>query len=169
MIETPRLLLKPLNYHLLEKYLQCDGSLEIALNLNETTRSISPALQEALTQTILPSVATQTAHYEYHTLWTAILKEEKKMIGDCCIIAEPNQYQEIEIGYGTYDAFQGRGYMTEIVGGIIEWSKKQLLTKSIIASTEKNNIASCKVLQRNAFIKVKETEAMIHWKLELYA
>ncbi len=38
---------------------------------------------------------------------------------------EPNANGEIEIGYGTYDEFQGKGFLTEIVGGIIEWTKNQ--------------------------------------------
>lgn len=45
------------------------------------------------------------------------------MIGDLCIVGEPNQEGEIEIGYGVYDEFQGRGFMTEIVAGIAIWAK----------------------------------------------
>jgi ribosomal-protein-alanine N-acetyltransferase len=79
----------------------------------------------------------------------------------------PNVYGEIEIGYGTYDEFQNKGFMTEIVSGIIEWSKTQLIVKSIIASTDKTNTASFKVLQKNNFVKIGETEALFNWKLDL--
>jgi RimJ/RimL family protein N-acetyltransferase len=87
------------------------------------------------------------------------------MIGDLCIVGEPNANGEIEIGYGTYDEFQGKGFMTEIVGGIIEWTKTQPLVKTITASTRKTNVASLKVLQKNGFIKVDETETSLSWKL----
>ena len=87
------------------------------------------------------------------------------MIGDLCIVGEPNANGEIEIGYGTYDEFQGKGFMTEIVGGIIEWTKTQPLVKTITASTSKTNVASLKVLQKNGFIKVDETETSLSWKL----
>jgi [ribosomal protein S5]-alanine N-acetyltransferase len=167
MIETKRLLIKPLTYDQLTKYIKCDNSLEAELNLNETSRTISPELKEALEQTILPNVADKTKNYLYSTLWTAILKAENKMIGDLCIIGEPNAQGEIEIGYGTYDEFQGRGLMTEMVGGIIEWVKTQPLVKSILASTNKSNIASFKVLQNNNFVRVGETETSINWKLQL--
>ena len=167
MIETERLLIKPLTYSQLVKYTLCDNSLEKELNLNETTRTISAELKEALEQTILPSVADETKNYLYSTLWTAISKTENRMVADLCIIGEPNDNGEIEIGYGTYEGFQGKGFMTELVAGIIKWSKTQPRVKSVIASTNKDNIASFKVLQNNDFLKIGETDILFNWKLEL--
>jgi len=167
MIETERLILKPLTYEQLIKYTECDNSLEKELNLNETSRTISPELKEAFEQTILPNVADKTKNYLYSTLWTAILKTENKMIGDLCIIGEPNADGEIEIGYGTYEEFQNKGLMTEIVQGIIEWVKSQPKVKSIIASTDKTNKASFRVLEKNGFVKIGETETLLNWKLQM--
>lgn len=56
--------------------------------------------------------------------------------------------------------------MTEIVGGIIEWTKTQEKVKSVIASTDKTNTASFKILGKNNFIKIGETETLFNWKLE---
>jgi ribosomal-protein-alanine N-acetyltransferase len=167
MIETERLLIKPLTYSQLVKYTLCDNSLEKELNLNETTRTISAELKEALEQTILPSVGDETKNYLFSTLWTAISKTENRMVADLCIIGEPNDNGEIEIGYGTYEGFQGKGFMTELVAGIIKWSKTQPRVKSVIASTNKDNIASFKVLQNNNFLKIGETDILFNWKLEL--
>src|SRR5882724_8582938 len=112
MIETERIILKPLTYEQLIKYIKCDNSLEAELNLNETSRTISSELKEAFEQTILPNVADKTKNYLYSTLWTAISKIDNKMVGDLCIVGEPNLEGEIEIGYGTYDEFQNKGFMT---------------------------------------------------------
>lgn len=95
------------------------------------------------------------------------MKTEDKMVADICIYGEPNADGEIEIGYGTYDEFQNKGYMTEIVRGIIEWAKSQPKVKSIIASTDKTNIASFKVLEKNSFVNINETETLFNWKLNL--
>jgi [ribosomal protein S5]-alanine N-acetyltransferase len=165
MIHTKRLKLQPLTPAQLVQYAKCDGSLEAALNLRPNGRAISPALQEALEETILPNVADPAKNYLYHTLWTAISKGENQMVGDLCIVGEPNAAGEIEIGYGTYDAFQGKGFMTEIVGGIIEWAKTQPVVKAIIASTDKTNIASGKVLQNNHFVAIGETDSEYQWKI----
>jgi RimJ/RimL family protein N-acetyltransferase len=167
MLETERLILKPLTYSQLVKYIKCDNSLEKELNLNESSRTIAPELKEALEHTILPNVADKSKNYLYSTLWTAISKTENKMVGDLCIVGEPNANGEIEIGYGTYEEFQNKGFMTEVVHVIIEWAKTQVKVKSIIASTDKTNTASFKVLEKNGFIKTGETATLFKWKSEI--
>ncbi|MBK8882521.1 MAG: GNAT family N-acetyltransferase [Bacteroidales bacterium] len=167
MIETERLILKPLTYEQLKKYVRLDNSLEIELNLNETTRTISPELKEALEQTILPNVADKSKNYLFSTLWTVISTEENKMVGDLCFVGEPNTEGEVEIGYGTYKEFRKRGFMTEAVAGIIKWAEKQPNIRSIIASTEKSNIDSYSILERNKFIKSGETETLYNWRLRI--
>jgi [ribosomal protein S5]-alanine N-acetyltransferase len=135
------------------------------LHLNPTSRSISPELKEALEQTILPAVADSTKNYLFSTLWTIISKSENKMVGDLCFVGEPNAVGEIEIGYGTYEEFQGKGFMTEAAGGMIGWAKEQSGVKAIIASTDKSNVASYSVLVKNNFIKTGETETMFTWRI----
>jgi RimJ/RimL family protein N-acetyltransferase len=165
MIQTERLILKPLTYEQLIKYVSHDNSLETELNLDSTSRTISPELKEALEQTILPNVADKSKNYLFSTLWTVISIEENKMVGDLCFVGEPNTEGEVEIGYGTYEEFRKRGFMTEAVGGIIKWAEAQPYIKSIIASTEKSNIDSYKILERNNFTKSGETETLYNWKL----
>jgi RimJ/RimL family protein N-acetyltransferase len=167
MVETERLILYPLTYNQLVKYIGIDHSLEAELRLNETSRTISPELKEALEQTILPNVADTSKNYLYSTLWTVISKADSRMVGDLCFIGEPNADGEVEIGYGTYDGFQGKGFMTEAVGGMIRWAEAQPKVASVKASTDKDNAASIKVLERNNFVKVGETDTLLCWKLIL--
>ncbi len=167
MIETERLRLLPLKHQQLLQYILADGSLEAALNLNSTARAISPALNEALEETILPNVADPEKDYLYATLWTIIIKAENKMVGDLCFVGEPNEAGTIEIGYGTYENFRGKGYMTEAVAGMIGWAKSQPGVKTMVASTDKTNPASFAVLQKNNFVKSGENETLYHWKLDL--
>lgn len=167
MIETERLIIKPLTYIQLEKYIKNDNSLEEELNLNETSRSISAELKEALEQTILPNVADSSKYSLYSTLWTLISKKDNKMVGDLCFVGAPNAEGEIEIGYGTYEIFAGLGFMTEAVGGMISWAKNQPEILAIIADTEKQNTASFRVLEKNGFVMTGETETLLKWKLHL--
>lgn len=167
MLSTNRLIIQPLTYEQLLKYAACDHSLEKELRVNKISRTISLELKEALENTILPNVADPNKNYLYSTLWTAILKTENTMIGDLCIQGEPNAAGEIEIGYGTYAAFQGQGLMTEMVSGIIAWARTQAPVKAIVASTDQSNVASCKVLQKNGFLKAGETEDSIQWRLQI--
>jgi len=57
--------------------------------------------------------------------------------------------------------------MTEAVGGMIKWAEKQPNIRSIIASTEKSNIDSFSVLERNNFIKSGETGTLYNWRLRI--
>jgi len=165
MIETERLIIRPLTYSQLEKYILNDNSLEQELNLNKTVRTISTELKEALEQTILPNVADPSKNHLYSTLWTIISKQENKMVGDLCFVGQPNCDGEVEIGYGTYDDFSGKGFMTEAVSGMIKWAKNQPDVKAIVADTEKTNTASFRVLEKNGFVKIGETELLFHWRL----
>ena len=167
MIETERLILKPLNYEQLLKYIKADHSLEQELKLNKTLRSISPELKEALEDSILPTVADPQKNYLYATLWTIILKIENKMVGDLCFMGEPNLDGEIELGYGTYIEFQRKGYMTEAVGGILQWVKTQPEVRKVLASTEKANTASHGILQKNSFSQISETGSIINWEIKV--
>jgi [ribosomal protein S5]-alanine N-acetyltransferase len=167
MKETERLILEPLNYNQLIKYIRLDNSLETELNLNESKRTISPELKEALEQTILPNVLDPQKNYLFSTLWTVISKEENKMVGDLCFVGEPNANGEVEIGYGTYEEFRKRGFMTEAVSAMIKWAKNQPDIRTIIASTDKTNVDSFSILQKNNFTKSGETETLFNWRLEV--
>jgi len=167
MISSEHLILKPLSHDQLVMYIKNDNSLETALKLNPTRKIISPELKEALEETILPNVADPLKNHLFSTLWSIILKAENKMIGDICFVGEPDDKGEVEIGYGTYEDFRGKGYMTEAVGCLIEWAKKQDNVKSIFAQTAKDNPASYSILKKNNFEKVGEDDNLLNWRLIL--
>ena len=168
MIETDRLIIRPLTHEQLIKYIRLDNSLETELELSGSQRTISPELKEALEQTILPAVTDPEKNYLYSTLWTVISKKDNKMVGDLCFVGEPNEMGEIEIGYGTYEEFRKRGFMTEAVKGMIDWAKKQPEVKTLIASTEKTNSDSFSVLEKNNFTKTGETDSLYNWQLRIF-
>ena len=119
VIETNRLILKPLTYQQMLQYIKNDNSLEAELELNNASMVLSPPLIEALEQAILPSLLDENINHLFSTLWTVIDKNENRSVADVCFQGEPNEQGEIEIGYGTYDQNQGKGYMTEAVQGMI--------------------------------------------------
>jgi len=166
MIETSRLLIQPLTVDQLQKYLRNDFSLEEELGVKKLKRILTPQLREALVHTILPNASNPEKNYLFCTLWSAISKDGREMVGEICFTDIPNHLGETEIGYGTHDGFQRRGYMTEIVSGIITWASSQPSIKKIIAHTDKTNQASFKVLLNNEFIMDAETEAVQKWVLD---
>jgi RimJ/RimL family protein N-acetyltransferase len=168
MIETERLVIKPLSYEQVTKYMRLDNSLETELKLSaSSSRTISNDLKEALENSILPNVADSNRNYLYFTLWTVISKADNKMIGDLCFMGEPDENGEIEIGYGTYEEFRNQGFMTEAVSSIIKWAREQPYIRAITASTDKTNGDSISILQKNSFIRFSENDTLYNWRLKI--
>ncbi|CAN5438791.1 GNAT family N-acetyltransferase [soil metagenome] len=165
-IETPRLYLHPLSYEQLQQYLRLDFSLEDGLGLERYERIIAPALMEAFHESILPAAAKAKDDLLYVTLWTIIVKEKKRMVGDMCFKGGPNEAGEIEIGYGTYPDFCCNGFMTEAVSAIIKWAFQQPGVNYIVAETDDDNFASQKILLRNNFMQQKQIDKMLRWRLD---
>jgi [ribosomal protein S5]-alanine N-acetyltransferase len=166
-LHTERLRIFPLSPAQMRTYLQPGQALEEELGLTKAARDISPALAEAFETTFFPALADPAKNYLYCTLWTVVLKSENVMVGDLCFQGEPNEAGEVEIGYGTHEAFQNKGYMTEAVGAIIGWAAQQLEIKAIVADTDKTNPASFSVLIKNGFEKSGETQDLFKWRREL--
>jgi len=64
----------------------------------------------------------------------------------------PPQDGEIKIGYSVLPQFQGRGFATEMVSGLVHWALKHHEVNRILAETEWANPASVRVLSKIGFI-----------------
>lgn len=60
----------------------------------------------------------------------------------------------VEIGYGTLDEFQGRGYATEAVSGLVQWALSQPDVSCVTAEVLPENPASVCILEKNGFADV---------------
>ncbi len=166
MIETSRLTIIPLNYLQLELYMQGEGKLETKFRLTITGRTVLPDIKERIIDLILPKVkATIADEYLFYTFWIVIEKKSKIIVAELGFKGEPNKKGEIEIGYGTMHGQRGKGYMTEAVGGMIDWAKQRADIKYILAETDENNLASIKVLKKNKFRFFDRKEKMKWWKI----
>jgi RimJ/RimL family protein N-acetyltransferase len=66
----------------------------------------------------------------------------------------PPQDGTAEIGYSVLPQFQGRGYATEMVGGLVRWALGQPGVARVVAETEWANPASVRVLRKAGFAPV---------------
>ncbi len=165
MLETDRLLLKPLTRPQLFQYLRNDGSLEAGLGLPPARLELSPDLIEAFEKSIMPNVDGRRHSRFYFTLWTIILKSAPCLVGDLCFKGPPNERGEIEIGYGTLPNHRGKGYMTEAVGAMLRWAFTQPGVEYVLGETEKNNAASNNILKKNGFQITSENGDTIWWSV----
>ena len=66
----------------------------------------------------------------------------------------PPQKGAVELGYSVLPQFQGRGYATELVCGLIQWVLEQPGVARIVAETEWANPASVRVLIKAGFARI---------------
>lgn len=165
-LESLRIRVFPLSYALLKLYVAPEQALEKSLGLLPGKRNISARLQLTLTQKILPAVADPAHDYRYFTLWTIQDIQKKVLVGDLCFKGMPNAQGEVEIGYGTYPAFENKGYMTEAVGLLSTWALEQAGISAVLAETRPDNVASQKILIHNGFVACPAKGEYLCWRRE---
>ena len=163
MIETPRLTLLPLSTDQLRLHIADDYQLEAALGLQKGHRAVTEPVLSIITYFTLPRLDDPVNDPLYHTIWIATDRETKKIVAHAKFKGEPDETGAVEIGYGTYPAFQGRGYMAEMVGGLVGWAGRQPGVRRVVADTEVGNRASQRVLEKNGFRLFDQIEDMQWW------
>ncbi|MFT4143615.1 MAG: GNAT family N-acetyltransferase [Mobilitalea sp.] len=99
----------------------------------------------------------------WYRTWTFYDKSVNRAIGGGIFKGEPKENGYVEIGYGICDDMQRHGYATEGIGGLINWAFNHMRVSGIIAETDKDNIASIRVLEKLGFVKTNETEEFYYW------
>lgn len=136
MVETERMRIYPISADKLREVID-----------KETDAEMKQAYSEML-QGCLDS----PDKYIWYTLWFMELKTPgKEIAGDLCFKGI-DEKGTVEIGYGLYEGFKKKGYMTEAVKAMAEWASKQPGVTKVEAEAEESNIASIKVLERCGFV-----------------
>lgn len=168
LVETPRLLLYPLDYTLLKKFASSSFALETALQLTHHPRHVTELLEEIIEEELLALVKSNVAHYHYYTLWIIIRKEDWTIVGNINCKGKPTVLGEVEIGYETADEFQNQGYMTEAVKGFSHWLlTTQKAVRTIFSVTNDSNEPSMAVMRKNNFSSSIKANNTIRWEKRL--
>lgn len=65
---------------------------------------------------------------------------------------------DLRLGYVIADDQAGRGYASELVGGLISWARDVHQVDTITSGVSINNPASARVLERNGFTAIEQGE-----------
>jgi [ribosomal protein S5]-alanine N-acetyltransferase len=164
MIQTERLTLLPLTLEQLQLHVENSTRLEESLGLVPGHREVTEPLLSIITHFTIPRLKDPDLNPLFQTIWIGWDRETGQIVADAKFKGEPDEEGVVEIGYGTYPAFQRRGYMTEMVGGLMAWASEQPGVRRIMADTDADNLASQRVLQKNGFRFVEETEGLLWWE-----
>ena len=164
MIQTTRLTLLPLTLDQLRMHVADSTQLEHSLGLQKGHRKVVEPLLSVIVHYTVPRLQDPTRDPLYNTVWIAIDNQKKQIVADAKFKGEPDETGTVEIGYGTYPAFQRQGYMAEMVSGLIRWAGEQPAVLRVVADTDAENVASQKVLEKNGFRLFDQIEEMLWWE-----
>ena len=103
-------------------------------------------------------------------VWMIVIDNE--VVGLCGPKQAPDSDGTVEIGFGVASSRRGRGYATRAVAELINIASRDILVHRLRADTATANIASQRVLERNAFVRTgtrsdPEDGELIVWHREL--
>jgi ribosomal-protein-alanine N-acetyltransferase len=88
----------------------------------------------------------KTVKYGFHALF---LKDKETFIGEAGIISLNENVNRCEIGYNLIPEYWNKGFATEITKELIRYAFQNMNIERIEALALKNNIASCRVLEKS--------------------
>ncbi|MCX7711543.1 MAG: GNAT family N-acetyltransferase [Clostridia bacterium] len=165
-LNTERLRIIPLTPEQIELLIMDIPKLERELGFIYRGEAIEGHLLE-ITRDQYAAACLNRENFLWHTFWQFVLKDENAVVGSACFKGCPTAHGDVEIGYGTNELYQNRGYTTEAIAALCKWGLEQNGVKRIIAETEKDNIPSHRVLQKCNMKIYRETEECYWWSLSI--
>ncbi len=163
MIETQRLVSLPLGQQELRTYINHLPDFEASHDLQPSYHQHTEDLLWMVSAITEPTFKFSQNISLYYTIWVVYNKATQQLVADWGFKGPPDAHGSIEIGYGTHPGQRGRGYMTEIVGGIVAWARQHPPIRQVRAETELTNLASQAVLRHNKFVAGAAYDGLIPW------
>lgn len=91
--------------------------------------------------------------------------EEAIIIGTAGFKGRPLDNGTVELGYGVAPAYQGQGYATEAVCGLVAWAFTSPQVRRVFADSLPENTASARVLIKAGFRSLPPTVGYLNWEL----
>lgn len=118
--------------------------------LVEQNRESDPEMSKAYSE-MLAGCREHPDQYLWYTAWKLLLTENGRCVGDACFKGL-GQDGHVEIGYGVYDGYIGRGIATEGTRALCLWALEQPAVTAVEAETDPGNAASQRILAKIGFV-----------------
>jgi ribosomal-protein-alanine N-acetyltransferase len=166
-IRTRRLFLRPLTVDQLRSYLADPSRLEVELGVNLSRAILTPALERAIRMKIGRMASTPASDHLWLTYWLMQIEVHQFGAGMIGFKGVSDMNAAVEVGYGIDPDFQGRGYTTEALEGLLDWAFRQERCECVIAPrTRRENAASNRVLEKVGMRVYEQDDETRSWRLE---
>jgi ribosomal-protein-alanine N-acetyltransferase len=98
--------------------------------------------------------------------WAVCFKDNPKLIGTVCLWNLNEEENKAEVGYELMPEYQRKGIAQESLDGVIGFGFSKLELDKIEAYTQKENLASIKLLEKLNFVRDFDEETKIDYSVE---
>jgi ribosomal-protein-alanine N-acetyltransferase len=115
---------------------------------------------------LFPVVAVAPPDAPPFNVWIVIEAATNTVVGDVGFIGPPGASGIVEIGYSIVPARRRRGYARDATNALVVWAFEQPGVLSVVAGTDRDNIASQKVLEAVGFERTGSDGDEIRWRID---
>ncbi|MCB2292149.1 GNAT family N-acetyltransferase [Clostridium algoriphilum] len=163
VLESERLLLKPLSYN----ELSCISENEIYnIKIIIELEAISNFVKSAISKKLVKMKNVNENIHEWYTYWLIINKDNQTGIGFIGFKGVLSENGYSEVGYSISPNYRNQNFMTEALDTLLKWAYGFRKCKGIIAKVLKTNIGSNKVLNNCNFKVDSSTEQEDNYIIE---
>ncbi len=164
VLQRGRIRLIPLNAAQLYFCLCRPDQLQAALGLPISKAIVEPAVvQHALRVKKQRLINSPEQEFPWHTYWLIVIDSAPFGAGLIGFKGTPDNNGEVEIGYGIDPSWRNQGFTTEAAKLLVDWALEQENCQAVTAWSDKENVASARVLQKVGMHLGRETEDQYCW------
>ena len=162
-ILTSRLRIVPLSAAQLALLLEAKAAFEAEFGLTPSSGCLDQHEREAM-RWLHDTALEHPDAFPWYARWHIIALAAKTAIGAACFKGPPNSDGEVELGYGIDPPHRNRGYMTEAAQALCEWAFGQAGVQSVVAITDRDNIASHTICRNCGMSLTGESPDGLVWR-----
>jgi len=163
---TERMLLISLTMNQLRTYEDAPEKLEQQLGFPVSRANLSEEVRKAINIKITKMAGAPTREHLWYTYWLVVIRFGPYGAGLVGFKGSPDMMGQVEIGYGIDPAWEGKGYTTEAARAMVGWAFSMPGCHAVIAETDRDNIASQKILQKIGMKVYGETSESLMWMIK---
>ena len=152
-----------------ELLLKKPKKLEEKYHLNSTKNQEDLIIQEIMLD-LLDKIKKGLLKYEDRVVCAIVYKPENCIVGSISLKSKlkKKKFSEFfEIGYGISKKYWNLGIASNAINLFLKILKENKSLNIFMAETDKDNIASQKVLRKNGFVKIDTHNDSLFWKVEI--
>jgi RimJ/RimL family protein N-acetyltransferase len=110
-------------------------------------------------------LAQDPADWLWRTFWQMVTRRVQLHVGELDFHGAPDSQGVVEFGYMVRPLHRNHGYATEAARALVDWALSQPGVTAVRAETDRDNLASQRVLQKLGALPDGDTPQRLWWRI----